>query len=290
MIVRAQLARPLHNGPTMLSRGFFALIFATSTASLVACATDSADDTGGAGGKADSSTATITFAEDWSETLRGELVAGSPVRISYDLDRLQDCRGSTNGSDVWGVAGFASFDGGEPVTFAVSRLDGGVARPIVADLEIPSDAQSVEMWFAINNRWGCVAYDSNENANYTFDIAGITRGPVLSFDADFSESQSGSLVAGQQAVVHYEPERLAECAASSGGMAKWSVTMHYRVDGGATKTMLVTRAEGSDLVASDAAFTIPRGSDLEMWFSSTNVYGCNAYDSNLGANYHYSVE
>ena len=32
-----------------------------------------------------------------------------------------------------------------------------------------------------------------------------------------------------------------------------------------------------------------RGSELEVWFSATSVYGCNAYDSNLNANYVYSI-
>jgi hypothetical protein len=275
----------------MLRRTRFAFLFATTLAS-AACATDGGDagTGGGAGGKADGETASITFGDDWSETVRGELVAGSPVRISYDLDRLQDCRGSTNGSEVWGVSGYASFDGGEPVTFGLSRLDGGVVKAQTADLEIPASATSVELWFSINNRWGCIAYDSNENANYAFDVAASPTGPVLSFEADYSESQSGALRAGSQAVVHYEPARLAQCAASSGGNAKWSVTMHYKVDGGSVKTMLVTRAQGSELVPSDAAFTVPRGRDLEVWFSATNVYGCNAYDSNLGGNYHYSIE
>ncbi len=284
------MARSLHDGWRMSRRTLFTLVFATS-ASLIGCATDaSTDATSGAGGKADGTTAAITFADDWSETQRGDLVAGSPVRITYDLDRLQDCRGSTNGSEVWGVGGYASFDGGEPVTFALSRLDGGVVKPVTAELEIPASAESVAIWFSISNRWGCIAYDSNDNANYEYGIQPIEQGAVLSFEADYSESQSGALTAGSQAVVHYAPERLAQCAASSSGNAKWSVTMHYKVDGGATKTMLVSRAEGSDLVASDAAFTVPRGNDLEVWFSSTNVYGCNAYDSNLNANYHYDID
>jgi len=275
----------------MPCRTLFTLIFATSAASLIGCASDATDDgAGNGGGKADGDTAAITFAVDWSETVRGDLVAGSPVRIAYDLDRLQDCRGSTNGSEVWGVTGYASFDGGTPVTFAVSRLEGGVVKPVSAEVEIPASAASVQLWFSISNRWGCIAYDSNDNANYDFAVDASPRGPVLAFDADFSESQSADLHAGAQAVVHYEPERLVQCAASSGGNAKWSVTMHYKVDGGTVKTMLVTRAEGADLVASDAAFTLPRGRDLEVWFSATSVYGCNAYDSNNGGNYHYSID
>lgn len=273
----------------MILRPILALSFATS---LVACAADGGHDDGlgGAGGKADAETATLEFGDDWSETQTGDLVAGAPVRIAYDLDRLQDCRGSTNGSEVWGVTGYASFDGGEPVTFSLSRLDAGEVVAVDAELEVPADAESVALWFSVSNRWGCIAYDSNMDANYAFDVSPSSRGPVLSFDADYTESQSGALVAGSQAVVHYDPERLATCAASSGGNAKWSVTMHYRVDGGATKTLLVSRAEGAELVAADTAFTVPRGRELEVWFSATSVYGCNEYDSNLGANYAFEIE
>lgn len=263
------------------------MILATSA---IGCAAQDDDIAGGAGGKADGDTPVISFGDDWSERVSGELLAGSPVRIAYDLDRLQDCRGSTNGSDVWGVGGYASFDGGEPVSFALSRLDSGRVKAVVAEVEIPADASNVQFWFGISNRWGCVAYDSNENANYSFDITESTRGPVIAFNADWSESQSGSLVAGQQVVVHYEPERLAECATSRNGIAGWSVTMHYKVDGGPVKTMLVTRADGPDLVPADSALTIPRGNDLEVWFSASSTYGCNAYDSNLGGNYHFAIE
>ncbi len=283
------LARRVHIAAAMNSRSFAALLFTTS---LVACATDGAQDpaTGGAGGKADGETAQLSFADDWSEILRGDLVAGSPVRIVYDLDRLQDCRGETGGSEVWGVGGYASFDGNEPVAFALSRLDNGVVKPVTAEVEIPATAHSVQFWFAISNKWGCIAYDSNENANYSYSVEPATTGAVLAFNADDSESQSGTIVGGQQVVVHYEPERLSQCAASSAGYAKWTVSMHYKVDGGAEKSVLVTRAEGTELVPSDPTVTVPRGSDLEVWFDATSVYGCHEYDSNNGGNYHFAIE
>lgn len=283
------MARLLHIAGAMTCRDFAVLLFTTS---LVACATDGAQDmtAGGGGGKADGETAQITFADDWSETARGDLVAGSPVRIVYDLDRLQDCRGETGGSEVWGVGGYASFDGKEPVAFALSRLDNGVVKPVAAEVEIPATAHSVQFWFAVSNRWGCIAYDSNENANYGYSVEPATTGAVLAFNADQTESQSGAIVGGQQIVVHYEPERLSECAASSAGYAKWTVSMHYKVDGGAEKSVLVTRAEGTELVPSDPTVTVPRGSDLEVWFDATSVYGCHEYDSNNGGNYHFAIE
>ena len=90
--------------------------------SLAAGCAETPADAGGAGGKADGTLTRISFDDSWRETADGPLVAGSPVRIAYDLDRLQDCRGSTNGSDVWGATGYASFDGGEPRTFAISLV------------------------------------------------------------------------------------------------------------------------------------------------------------------------
>ena len=269
------------------------MLFATLTAGALAtgCATDASDETtGGGGGKADGSTPTLTFGKDWNETQTGTLLAGSPVRISYALDRLPDCRGTTNGSEVWGASGYASFDGKAPVTFGLSRLDGGVVKPVSPELDIPAGTRSVEMWFASNNIWGCIAYDSNMNANYRFDVDPGSAGAVLSFEADWTESQSDAIHAGDSIVVHYDPSRLSQCQYSTGGHAGWSITAHYQVDGGAVKSLPVTRAEGSLLVPADPSLAVPRGHDLAMWFTANSAYGCNEYDSNMNANYHFTIE
>ena len=264
---------------------------ATALVTLAACADAPEDDlTGGAGGKADEDLTTLTFADDWSEAASGPLVAGLPIRIDYDLDRLTDCRGSTNGSDVWAITGFASFDGGEPQTFAVTRLVDGRAVPVEAELAIPARAATVEFWFTSSNRWGCNAYDSNEGANYRFDIEARPDVAYAAFEADGSEDLPRMVYAGDQLLVHYAPERLAECAGSSGGNAAWSVTMRYQVDGGAIQQALVTRADGPDLVSSDPEISIPRGRNITLWFEATNRWGCHAYDSNGGANYLIAIE
>jgi uncharacterized protein YraI len=243
-----------------------------------------------AGGKADGVTATITFSADWSEHASGDLLAGSAVRISYNLDRLPDCRGSSSGSDQWGATGYASFDGAAPITFEVSRLVNGRTTPVTPELQLPAGASSVDFWFSSSNRWGCIAYDSNMNANYHFEIEHGARGAVLSFDADWNESQSDAIHAGDAVVVHYDPARLAQCEYSTGGHAGWSITAHYQVDDGAVKSLVVTRSEGSTLVAGDPTVTVPRGREIAMWFDATSAYGCHAYDSNMNANYHFTIE
>jgi len=96
--------------------------------------------------------------------------------------------------------------------------------------------------------------------------------------------------AGDQLVVHYEPERLAQCAGSTAGNAAWSVTLNYQIDGGAVKKLLATRADGPNLVPADPEITLPRGRDLALWFEATNRWGCHAYDSNNSANYHIAIE
>ena len=273
----------------MLRRIPAVLFLATSLAACVADG-ESTDGTDGAGGKADGVTPVLRFDADWSETASGTLLAGDRMRVDYDLARLTECRGSTNGSEVWGVSGYASFNGGAPVTFGLSRLESGRVKPVIASVDIPATATSVELWFSVNNRWGCIAYDSNENANYTFAIKRNASGAVIAFEADWTESQSDAIHAGDRVVVHYDPERLAQCASSSGGHPTWGVTGYWRVDGGATKTLTVARANGSSLEPADATLTVPRGSDLELWFDASSTYGCHAYDSNLGANYHFSIE
>jgi hypothetical protein len=267
------------------------LCLATSVAGCVADSQPADGTAPGGGGKADGASPVIVFDDAWNETLTGTLLAGDSVRIEYDLDRLTDCRGSTNGSEVWGVTGYASFDGGEPQTFALSQIVDGVVEPAAASLEIPAAASHVAFWFSSSNRWGCIAYDSNHEANYEFDITRGASGAVIAFDADWSESQDGPIRTGDAVVIHYDPARLAECESSSGGHATWGITGYWRVDGGAAKTLTVAREDASaTLVAADSTLVVPRGDDLELWFETTNVYGYHAYDSNLGANYHFAIE
>jgi hypothetical protein len=263
---------------------------ATALVTLVGCAETPDPSSSQNGGKADGDLTTLTFDGDWRESADGAVVSGLPIRIEYALDRMTTCRGSTNGSDVWGITGFAQFDDGAPQAFEVTRIVGGrtVAAPI--ELDIPARAARVQFWFQNTNRWGCNAYDSNDGANYAFDIEARADLAYAAFEADGAEDLPRMVTAGDQLVVHYQPARLAQCAGSTGGNAAWSITLNYQVDGGPVKKVLVTRADGPDLVPSDPEITVARGRDLALWFDATNRWGCHAYDSNLGANYHIAIE
>lgn len=271
----------------MKSFAYSAFCFATLLAS--ACATSPDDQTAGGGGKADGQTAELTFASDFSELLSGTLLAGDTVRVSYALDRLTDCRSESGGSDQFGVTGYAQFADAAPVSFALSRLANGKAVPVTADLAIPASASHVALWFSINDVYGCIAYDSNENANYGYPIDRHGLGAVLSFDASGAPAQSDALHAGDAIVVHYAPERLSQCAGESGGHAAYGITGYWQVDGGSVHTLSVTRSEDESLEAADPQITLPHGHELALWFDSSNIWGCHAYDSANGANYRFQI-
>jgi hypothetical protein len=262
-----------------------------ATLAATACVSTTGDDSSApCDGKCDgASAATIRFADDFTEHVTGSLVAGGAVRIDYDLDRLTECRGSTGGSEVWGVSGYVQFDDGEPETFGLSRLDGGRVVSEVATIAIPDGATRMTTWFSVSNRWGCIAYDSDFGANYGWDIDPVASEIVLDFAADYTETPS-SVDGGARVIVHYDPARLATCEGSSGGHAAWGITGYWQVDGGAVHALAVSRADGAELVAADPSFVVPGGRDLALWFEATNVWGCHEWDSDYGANYHVAIE
>ncbi len=258
---------------------------------VAACAADphTAGSTAGEG-KADGTEPTIAFAGDFTQTVTGALLAGSPVRVQYSLDRVTACKAESNNSDVWGATGYAVFDTGEQTSFSVSRLDTGHTVPVDAEVQLPAAATSVAFWFTSTNEWGCIAYDSNYGANYGFSIDRHGLGAVLDFGGDWSFSQSGPVHAGDQIVVHYTPDRLSQCYALSNEMAAWGIPAHWQVDGGTVNDVMAARPDGSQLVAADPVITVPRGHDLALWFEATSIYGCHAWDSAYGANYHVTIQ
>lgn len=259
---------------------------------LAACAADPSTSGGtyGESGKADGTEPTIAFNADFTSTVTGTLLAGSPVRVQYSLGRVTDCKGESNGSDVWGAGGYARFDTGEQISFEVSRLDAGHVVEVDSDVQLPAAATSVAFWFTANNEWGCIAYDSNYGQNWNFSIDRHGLGAVLDFGSDWSFSQSAPVHAGDQVVIHYAPDRLSQCYALQNENAAWGITAHWQVDGGTVHDVSAARADGGNLVSADPVFTVPHGHDLALWFDATSIYGCHAWDSAYGANYHVSIQ
>jgi len=110
--------------------------------------------------------------------------------------------------------------------------------------------------------------------------------PTLTFAADWSETASDELIAGGAVQVVYDPARLTTCRGTQGGIQQWSITGHLRVDGGPISSFSVA---GLNAPAEPPVVELPDSGQLEIWFQNNNVWGCNAYDSNWGKNYRFSV-
>lgn len=119
------------------------------------------------------------FAPDWSEGVTGELRVGNALSVTYDLDRLPECRNTHNGYPAWDTTAFVRFEpSGQTVSGSVRAIvyDQGrptnqaVSAPFVAT--VPPGTTSAALWF--NNASGagssCSTWDSNLGANYVFDV------------------------------------------------------------------------------------------------------------------------
>ncbi len=107
----------------------------------------------------------------------------------------------------------------------------------------------------------------------------------ITFGADFSETVQGKLRAGDPIELSYDASRLPGCRGEQNGVPQWAITAHYKVGGGEPHAIVV-----AGLMAESPAIIVPETSgQLEVWFSVTNRWGCNQYDSNFGGNYGFSV-
>jgi len=112
---------------------------------------------------------------------------------------------------------------------------------------------------------------------------------TITFGADWSQRVAGSLVAGRQVRVVFDAARLPQCRGETNGQQAWAIGGFFRVNGGAAQSFSPTLIGGASPYAS--AITLPSASGrLEMWFQVTSRWGCNAWDSNYGNNYRFTVQ
>ncbi len=115
--------------------------------------------------------------------------------------------------------------------------------------------------------------------------------PTLSFNADWTIQQSGSLTAGGQAIVHYDLARLSTCRATYMQFPAWDVIANWKVDGGVAFSQSVTsETSPTTRVGIDITIDVPPAPTLTMWFYESDEYGCQSWDSNYGRNYDFPIE
>lgn len=115
------------------------------------------------------SAATITFKQNGDVDRSGDLVAGGKVRVRYEQARLPECRRTERGNPVWTITGFSQIDRETSKSFDTGRPQGSDRVEVDALVDLPHAGQ-LSLWFQVHSIGGCMEYDSNHGANYTFAI------------------------------------------------------------------------------------------------------------------------
>ena len=114
-------------------------------------------------------------------------------------------------------------------------------------------------------------------------------GAHLAFTSDWQVVHSGGpLVAGNTVEVAYDDQRLLTCRGEQNGQPAWSITGYHRLEDGAVGSFEAgghSPSQGSE----PPVFTLADSGDLAFWFHNTSVWGCSAYDSNYGDDWHVQV-
>lgn len=119
--------------------------------------------------------------------------------------------------------------------------------------------------------------------------ARLTSETQLHFQSDWTNVLSSALVNGSKVRVIYDTDRLPQCRGDYNGQPAWSITGYWQLNGGAVHSFEAggySPSQGTE----EPVFELTDTGDLAMWFQITNQWGCSAWDSNYGSNYHFSVQ
>ncbi len=112
--------------------------------------------------------------------------------------------------------------------------------------------------------------------------AGPTAPARIAFAADRSVTPHGALVPGGQVRLEYDPARLTTCRNSRNGYDLWDITAHVRWNTG--------EGQSASIKSGALLVSIPTTArSFEVWVENTAIPGCQAWDSNFGANYRFDL-
>jgi hypothetical protein len=107
--------------------------------------------------------------------------------------------------------------------------------------------------------------------------------PTLTFGQNWTVALAGQPNVGGPLRIVYDVSRLPQCRGAS-----WAITGYTMTNHGPIQSFTLANASTVGSVA-ETQLNLTTGGDLEIWFQVTDSTGCNAWDSNLGWNFHTKV-
>ena len=111
---------------------------------------------------------------------------------------------------------------------------------------------------------------------YTIDVDGTMREYILAVPDDYDPARPYRLIFG------WHPLGGSAQQVASGG--------YYGLEGQANGEAIFVAAEGLPFQGNNLGWANTNGRDLAFWFEASNVWGCHAWDSAFGANFHIRIE
>lgn len=125
----------------------------------------------------------------------------------------------------------------------------------------------------------------------------VETGAALNFHSNWRQSQVGPIRQGELLTINYDPQRLTACRNYHNGMPAWDLSATVRFSpSGETITGNLVQHVGAHGVLDPPkpvplAVRIPADAiGAELWFQNSSVFGCSAFDSQFGSNYHFTVD
>ena len=141
------------------------------------------------------------------------------------------------------------------------------------------------------------ALQSADSVDETSSEATKATAAKLTFTSSWTVQASRPLAFGDKVEVAYDAARVTQCTGDFMGKPGWSETGSWQVGSGPVGTFEAGGLSPSNgtvkpILALPAAVVRNEGSttgDLAIWFQTSSRWGCTAYDSNMGQNYHFAI-
>lgn len=136
---------------------------------------------------------------------------------------------------------------------------------------------------------GCRAPVAADDADLGTSEAALGEAGTLTFTNEFHATVTGTLEKGKKLRVAYDASRLTACRGEQNGKPAWTITGYWKIGAGDVHSFEAGGFSPSGGTA-EPVLALDASGDLQIWFQNNDRWGCNAYDSDFGKNYHFAVQ